>query len=270
MDGLPESALLFLDLASPPLLASRSKNHRFFASAHPLARYISQVWKAFPELETSGGNVTYAAVSLAERLGAGEIELYGADFSYPGGVSYARGAYIYSLFAKRQNRLSPLEGQCSDFLYRTPLEKITCRQDSGADSWYYENRLLKFYREGLEKKSLRMEAAIIPAKGLGAPIRVKQVETWNQKHGRFSFGEAATQAEDFLLFYKNGLSSLPKPEKNAVLYLGSLSDKERAVFATILPLAASIKNRNSIADFRELIEETKAYTIKQIEKVLTE
>ena len=152
MDGLPESALLFLDLASPPMLASRSKNRWFFASAHPFTRYVSQVWKKLPELDTSGGNVTYAAVSLAEQLGACEIKLYGADFSYPAGVSYARGAYIYSFFNKRQNRLSPLEAQCSDLLYRTPLEKISCRPDSEG-SWYYENRLLKFYREALEKKA---------------------------------------------------------------------------------------------------------------------
>jgi len=268
MDGLPESVLLFLDLASPPLLASRSKNRSFFASAHPLTRYVSQVWKKFPELDTSGGNVTYAAVSLAEQLGAGVIELYGADFSYPGGVSYARGAYIYSLFTKRQNRLSPLEAQCSDFLYRTPLEKIYCPDNAG--SWYYENRLLKFYREALEKKSLSMEAAILPVKGLGAPIRVRQLENRKYRHGIFSYGDAATQAEDFLSRYKNGIASLPKPEKNAALYLCSLSDEQRSVFTTILPLASALKHRNSISDFRELIEETKEYTTTQIDKVLAE
>ena len=269
MDGFPENALFFLDLASPPLLASYSKNLRFFASAHPLARHISQVWKKLPELDTSGGNVTYAAVSLAEQLGASVIELYGADYSYPGGVSYARGAYIYSLFAKRQNRLSPIEAQCSDFLYRTPLEKINCRPDS-AGSWYYENRLLKFYREALEKKSLSMEAAILPEKGLGASIRVKHIENLKNKYGIISFSKAATQAEDFLLHYKSGIANLPMPEKNAALYLGSLNDEQKSIFATILPLAAALKHRNSIADYRELIEETKAYTIKQIDKVLAE
>jgi len=266
MDGLPESALLFLDLASPPLLASRSINRFFFASAHPLTRYISLVWKKFPELDTSGGNVTYAAVSLAEQLGAGEIELYGADYSYPEGVSYARGAYIYSLFAKRQNRLSPLEAQCSDFLYRTPLEKIYCPDSAG--SWYYENRLLKFYREALEKKCLNMDAALMPAKGLGAPIRVRQVDNRKNKNRIFYFDKPATQAEDFLLQYKNKIASLSKPEKNAALYLVSLSDEQRSVFATILPLAAALKHRNSTFDFREAIEKTKSYTIKQIEKVL--
>jgi len=268
MDGLPEGVPLFLDLASPPLLAFRSKSFHFFTSAHPLTRYISRLWKPLPELDTSGGNVTYAAVSLAEQMGACKIELYGADFSYPGGVSYARGAYIYSLFAKHQNRLSPLEAQCSDFLYRTPLEKITCRSNGGTDSWYYENRLLKFYRQRLEEKSLYMDAALSPVKGLGAPIRVRQVEGRKQNRKTFTAGKAVTEAEKFLLVYKNKIASLPGAEKNAVLHLESLDDEERAVFATILPLAAAIKHRNSIADYRELIEEAKAYTIKQIDKVL--
>jgi hypothetical protein len=270
MDGLPEGVLLFLDIASPPLLASRSKSFQFFTSAHPLTRYISQTWKPLPELDTSGGNVTYAAISLAEQLGASEIGLYGADFSYPGGVSYARGAYIYSLFAKRQNRLSPLEAQRSDFLYRTPLEKITCRSDDGADSWYYENRLLKFYRQRLEEKSLYMEAALFPAKGLGAPIRLRQIENRKQNPKTFTTGKAAMEAEKFLERYKSRIVSLPKPEKSAALYLESLDEEERAVFFTILPLACFIKNRNSALGFTELIEAAKAYTIKQIDKVLAE
>jgi hypothetical protein len=205
-------------------------------------------------------------VSLAEQLGASEIELYGADYSYPGGVSYARGAYIYSLFAKRQNRLYPLEAQCSDFLFRTPLEKITGRTEGG--SWYYENRLLKFYREKLEEKSSFLEAALFPAEGLGAPICVRQAQKRKQNPGTFFPDRAAMKAENFLLSYKNEIESLPKPEKNAALYLESLNGKEKAVFATILPLAAAIKNRNSIVGFRELIEEAKANTITQIDKAL--
>ena len=115
-----------------------------------------------------------------------------------------------------------------------------------------------------------MEAALIPAQGLGAPICVRQVENRKQNRKAFSFGKAAMKAEKFLEYYKGRIVSLPKPEKSAALFLESLKSEERAVFATILPLAAAIKNRNSIGDYRELIEEAKAYTIKQIDKVLAE
>ncbi|MDR1908684.1 MAG: DUF115 domain-containing protein, partial [Spirochaetaceae bacterium] len=123
---------LFLDLSSPPLLASRSCAPRFFAGGHPLARYLSRRWRSLPELDTSGANVTGAACSLAEYAGAREIELYGADFSYPLGKTYARGIYLYPWFERRQNRLAPQEAQASSFLYRDgALAKC-----GGPGAWY--------------------------------------------------------------------------------------------------------------------------------------
>jgi len=115
-----------------------------------------------------------------------------------------------------------------------------------------------------------MSAALLPVEGLGAPVCVRQAENRKQNLRTFSVGKAEMEAEKFLDYYKRRIASLPKPEKSAALYLESLKDEDRAVFATILPLSAAIKNRNSIADFRELIEEAKAYTIKQIDKVLAE
>jgi DNA-dependent RNA polymerase auxiliary subunit epsilon len=115
-----------------------------------------------------------------------------------------------------------------------------------------------------------MDAALLPIEGLGAPICVRQAQNRKSPPGTFSASKAAIEAEDFLLFYKNEIEGLPKPEKNAALYLESLSGKEKAVFATILPLAAAIKSRNSIIGFRELIEDAKAHAIKQIDKILAE
>ncbi|MDR3020730.1 MAG: DUF115 domain-containing protein, partial [Treponema sp.] len=70
---------LVLDIASPPMLARLSNTPVFFASGHPLVRYICAHWFPFPMLDTSGGNVTYACLSLAEHLGAKRITLFGAD-----------------------------------------------------------------------------------------------------------------------------------------------------------------------------------------------
>jgi hypothetical protein len=145
MAGIPKETLLFLDLASPPLLTGLGAKTRFFSGGHPLTRYISRYWRPFPEVDTSGANVSYAALSLAELLGARTVELYGADFSYPLGLTYARGSYLYPFFEKSQNRLNSLEALHSAFLYRSPLSK---HSGPGA-SWYYETKPLGMYRQRL-------------------------------------------------------------------------------------------------------------------------
>ena len=281
MDGLPKGALLFLDLASPPLVASRSEKPLFFSGGHPLTRYISRVWKPLPELDTSGGNVTYAALSLAEQLGAREIELYGADFSYPEGISYARGTYIYTFFGNRQNRFSSMEAQASAFLFRTPLEKkrraaintyspdhpaVNPVEDSSGASWYYETKALKFYRERLEEKSERMEAAIVPIEGRGAPINISRTENRKRSLRIFSSGKAAMSAEEFLCSYREKIANIPEASKNAAEYLSSLKGEDQAIFATLLPAAAAIRRRHPQGDFRALLEETKNYCDKEIER----
>ena len=250
MEALPEETFLFLDLASPPLLASRSKRLKFITGGHPFTRYISQTWKALLELDTSGGNVCQAAVSLAQQLGAREIELYGADFSYPLGVTYARGAYIYMLFERRQNRLSPLEAQASAFLYRTPLEK---KVGPESISWRYETQILNFYREKLKEKIESMEVSFAQEE---RPQKV------------FTTGEAAMDSGEFLRRYKTEISSLPKPGKNVGVYLAKLSGEARSVFTTILPLAAALKHRRPKVEFGDLIEETKSFCIKEIDAVI--
>jgi hypothetical protein len=269
MDGLPGDVLLFLDLASPPLLASRAKSKWFFSGGHPLTRYISGIWKTLPEIDTSGGNVTYAAVSLAERLGASEIELYGADFSYPNGVTYARGAYIYPYFAKRQNRFLAMEAQASAFLFRTPLEKITGIDMYSDTSWYYETKALKFYRERLEEKSGEMEASLVPAKGMGAPlsINVRRNEKNKRSLNIFSSGKALTNARDFLCRYRDEISTLPEPGENLAEYRASLKGEAGVVFTTMLPTAAALKRRFPHGGFREVFSETRAYCLGEIRNI---
>jgi hypothetical protein len=227
--------------------------------------YISKVWKTMPQVDCSGGNVTYAALSLAELLGAAEIELYGADFSYPGGNPYARGAYIHSWFEKSRHRFSPQEAQVSAFLYRTPLEK----KNLSGGSWYYETQIFSFYRKKLEEKSRTMGTKIIPVEGFGAKINIPPA--YSGKHNNqkiFSYGKVAMKAEEFLCRYRKEIAALRKPEKNAADYLVSLNDEERTVFATLLPAAAALKQICATENFIELIEETKAYCIKEIDKIL--
>ena len=267
MDGLPGETTLFMDLAGPPLVAAQSGNVRFFSGNHPLTVYISRQWRAFPEVDTSGGNVTYACVALAEKLGAQSIELFGADFSYPMGLSYAAGTYIHPHFEIRQNRLSPLEARHSAFLYRGQLEKVT-----GDGRWYYESPSLRFYRERLEEKSRTMEARLVTHKGMGAQVRNysnKQYPTAGPVP-LFASGKCKITSKKFLEEFINEIESLVKnPDSlRRTEFFDSLKDSEKQVFLTLLPAAASLKKRNPKLQTGDLLEKTAAYCVMQIERTL--
>jgi hypothetical protein len=167
LQGLPPETLLVLDLASPPLLARMSSRVLFFASGHPFSRYLSARWKPFLRLDTSGGNVAHAAVSLAGRLGAGEIRLFGLDFSYPAGKSYARGTYLYPLFQADATRQQPLEHRFFSFLYRGPQ----LLREPVEGGWRYTTRSMLGYRRRLEEALEDLPARVIPMPGRGLPLR---------------------------------------------------------------------------------------------------
>jgi hypothetical protein len=251
---------LILDIASPPLLSSFSQAPLFFSSDHPLAQYISLYWKPFPKLDTSGGNVTYACLSLAENLGVQRITFFGADFSYVNSRTYAKGTYIYPYFEKRQNRFSPLETQVFSFFCRSPfLPSLSQNQN------YRETSSLRFYRERLEGKAAMMNAKISCASGQGAPINLTQKKANNKINAadfKIETDKPKTSGIDFLKQYRSDIASLPDN------YHGKLDIKNRQIFNTILPTAAAIKRGKPHLKQKYLIEETKQFCVSQISKVL--
>jgi hypothetical protein len=218
-------------------------------------------------VDASGGNVTYAALSLAEKLGARTIEIYGADFSYPLGMTYARGTYIFPYFEIRQNRLSPFESLFSGFLYRAPLSKKT-----KPGGWYYETDSLRFYRERLEEKCRSVGAEVIPEEGLGALIAVPAAagRGLSSREGPpvFSPEKPKMKAGEFLLIYQRQIRGLPSFKKARAPAMGDLNAEERAILATLLPAAAAIRRRNPELKTAELMEETKNHCAGEIDKVL--
>jgi hypothetical protein len=266
MEGLPEHTLLFLDLASPPLVASRSVRPYFFSGGHPLTRYLSRYWRPIPELDTSGANVAYAALSLAEYLGARNIELYGADFSYPQGITYARGTYIRSLFEREQTRTRPLEALHSAFLYRTPLSK----QRGEGDFWRYETKAMTVYRERLEEKARTVAARISAVGGPGAPLALEN-RAPPESRGPFRIfasGRAGMAAEEFLRRYRDGIRALPALTGPALPYLERISQEENIIFTTLLPSIAAIKRRFPELSVSEAAQATRDYSVEAISKVL--
>ena len=236
--ALPKKTLLFVDLASPSPVASRTKNRIFFSGGHPLSLYISKSWRSLPVLDTSGANVTYAAISLAETLGAGEITLFGADFSYPLGKTYARGAYIYPYFEKSQNRYLPLEAQHSSFLYRdAALKKI--RRSNG--DWRYETSSFCFYREKVEQKIKGFPSVKARAASL------------------FPLKTASQTAFSFLENYKKSIETLES---------FSAQPEQDELCVTLLPLAAFFRRTNPLCSSSELFSAVKSCCLDELTRVI--
>jgi hypothetical protein len=275
LGGIPSDTPLVLDLASPSTLCRLGDSVRFFSSGHPFCAYVSARWRPFPALDTSGGNVTHAALSFAEALGAETTLLAGADFSYPEGKSYARGTYIYGYFDRCQSRLAPLESLFTGFLFRgSDMERETGVDSSGNSYSRYLTKPLMAYREHLERFAARSPMEIVPLPGKGVKIRVPLThKNRDQKLRRvFSAGSAPCSASDFLTRYAKSLRALPRPHDPAVRYLGSLGDEERDLWTTLLPAASAFQREAGAGgmDAATLLEATRAWAIETVEEALAE
>jgi len=257
---------LFLDIASPPLLSRFSRYPFFFAGGHPLAAYLCNKWKPLPVLDTSGGNVTYACLSLAEQLGAKRITVYGADFSYPLGKAYARGTYFYPLFERKQNRLSSLEAGLSSFLFRSPFLVPENEGSRSVVSPCYETGSLRFYRKSFETKASSMDAEVVAEPGMGIPLTIRR-KTGGPSAGarlvNFAPGKALCSSCEFLDHYKKDIRALPVFGHNM-----NLNANEKQVFTTLLPLIAALKKRRPELAIPELVEEVKTYCVDEITKIM--
>lgn len=264
MEGLPDEVPLFVDLASPPVIVSGRKNVRFFAGGHPFTVYLAKKWRAFPFLDTSGGNVTHSAVALADRLGARRIELYGADFSYPVGIPYARGTYIYPYFARRQSRLVPQEAQVASFVLRN--ERLDLETDERG--WRYVTKPLSAYRKRLEGLSAALSAQLVPMPGSGAAIRVAPTRERSAIIDSFAPGPAKSSYRRFLQEYESSLSSLPHLTGGLQGYFDSLDDDRRDVLTTILPTAAAVRRSEKGVSAGTLLAMTIDYCRSELRKVI--
>ncbi len=265
MRGMPADIPLFLDLASPPAVAGRSPNPRFFSGGHPLTIYLARRWRSFPRIDTSGGNVTYAAVALADTLGAETIDLYGADFSYPFGEPYARGTYIHPYFQRRQNRLSPLESLFASFIFRNE----SLRLERSGNAWRYETKPLAGYRQRLERLAPTLRATIVPVKGPGAPIAFPLKGGGRKGHiPMLASGRASSSARTFLSEYARRLRELPPIRESLASYLSLLDDERSDILTTILPTAAAIRRELPEASPARLLEAVRGYCLTELDAVL--
>lgn len=262
---------VFIDLASPPTITRSIKRPYFFTSGHPLARYIASRFRAFPSLDTSGGNVTQAAVSLADYLGASQIRIYGADFSYPMAKTYARGTYIYSYFDCRQKRLKPEESLFSDFLYRNP---VLIRENDPDGYFRYLTKPLSLYHERMQAFYSSINASLyrVPGKGVRDTIvhNGRKKEGFSGTSSVFASGPLFKSSRKFLEDYLLELKSICLPEAAAALFMDNMDAREKDIWTTLLPATAAIKRRymdESISP-EAILEETRAWSISVVESQL--
>lgn len=268
--GLPEGIPLILDLASPTLLTRLKRNILFFSSGHPFSQYISNNWRKFPYIDTSGGNVSHSAVSLAQALGAEEIYLFGIDFSYPEGKTYARGTYLYPYFRSIENRFDPLEKLFISFIFRN---KHLIKEKTGDTYRYTTNQLLS-YKERLENAIKEYSSHVVYVKGKGLPVHIKKEQTAKQgmNHSNVLLAQGPTQCDwvSFLHFYIDELNKLPEPFFPVTKYLSDLSQGERDLWFTLFPAATFLKEYSDIKteEASELLKKTILWTKEKIYRLI--
>ncbi|HUV07092.1 MAG TPA: 6-hydroxymethylpterin diphosphokinase MptE-like protein [Spirochaetia bacterium] len=263
LGGYPEDVPLVLDLASPPLLSRLSQRLFFFASNHPFSQYIADGWRNLPMLDTSGGNVSHSAFSLANLLEADEIYLFGLDFSFPDGKSYARNTYVYPYFRANENRTTPLETFSYTLLHRN---EDTTHERIGQTIRFTTPTMLG-YKEKLENAIMQSRARVISVEGRGIPLVIRQSpERLNKQtpvRTILSQGVRKTSWQDFLHSYLEDIRALPRPVRPFANYWQNLSVKAKRVWLTQLPAAAALKGEVMKGSFSsaELLELTKDWTI---------
>jgi len=252
LQGIPPEVPLVLDLASPAVLTRLTRSVLFYSSGHPFSRYVNRHWRRFPVLDTSGGNVAHAAVSLALLLGAAEVSLIGIDFSYPQGKAYSRGTYLYPLFRSWEQRLRPLETQFLSFVFKN----ATIGREQLPDGIRYTTRPLIGYKERLEHSLEGATARVVQLPSLGVPLDLPQAPhprgrsaspSGGVDHARirqiFAPGPSRSDWREFLRGFLADLQALPAPRRPAGSYFLELGERQRAVWATLLPAAAAFRER---------------------------
>jgi hypothetical protein len=270
LTGYPKDIPLLLDLASPPILTRTTNKVLFFSSGHPFSQYVSRRWRGFPHIDTSGGNVSHAAVSLAEQLGADQIYLFGIDFSFPQGKAYARGTYLYNFFRSLETRMNGVETRFFSFIHK---DKAILKEYSKNYIRYITKPMIN-YKERLESAIRNLRAQVIPIAGKGVPIKVRAasgVPAENRNiNTLFAAGPHTSDWKEFLQSYLSGIEQLPKPVNPLMVYLSALNANQKDLWTTQLPVAADLGKHVSSkqTDGAALLEQVRTWTMEKLQRRL--
>jgi hypothetical protein len=233
-------------------------------STHPLHLLLRLVGLKLPVIDVSGGSVTNAAVAAALAVGAGEVILLGADFSYPEGAVYAHGSFVHNLAAARAERTTPAEGTLYAFLQDRP----GLVHDPGSPSRLLQPALTG-YRRALEAMALRASVPIRQVPGRGTPLDLPaSPETANPASAATAVAhDDGADWRPALRRVAELLSALPQgKDLGEAVYSGDQLS-EQAV-RSLLPLAARLQIVEDLS-IDEALDRSAAETLRMIDFVLT-
>lgn len=266
MQGYPEDVPLLLDLASPSKLTRFTEDQLYFSSGHPFSIYVNRHFRQFPQIDTSGGNVTHAALSLAQALGAREIYVMGADFSYPRGKSYAMETYLYPWFRNLESRYSSLESSFFTFMMHN---NSMIKEDFDGYIRYITKPMIG-YRRLFESAASEADARVIAIEGSGCSLHIENKNNSKNSQIRpvFSAGSTTMTCHEFLNSYLTKLKQLQEPVFPIWQYVSSLDREEEKILITILPAAAEINRKGYDRDIA--IKMALQWTISLLERELNQ
>lgn len=232
----PNTTFIF-DLTSnpsaPKKLLKDGQKVVFTNSGHPLISYIESICEKnfFEKLQTGSGTVTIAALDFAKKLGFSNIEILGADFSYPNAKPYCKGTYLEQTFTPKINKFLPIETFYNKLMFRTKLIKINKYATTeilnsykiSFETWLFENKF-QYKNENFvyfaKKKSCKTEQKIFH---------------------NFDYEDFKKRLQNELFVEKNHKTNpffLTNFEKSMLPYISYLQEKKKIKdFAQLLNLA---------------------------------
>jgi hypothetical protein len=248
--GFPSETTFFFDLASPPFVVRRTgARARFLTSAHPFSMFLSKHWRRFPVVDTTGGNVTHAAVSLALAFGIQELRLHGADFGYPRAKPYARGTYLFDHFMTQAKRYTPIESSLTTFV----IGNSAASAERASKGIRYSTPLLRDYKERLDRMMAREQRK---------PNRTEVHED--------QVSAASCGWREFLGRYAEALRAIPAPTDPAGVYYQGLTPDLKEILTTILPITACIQRGTQGTEASsDCLEQSRRWALTRVTRSLS-
>lgn len=216
LKGINPTTIPLMDIAVHPSLPRKAKKVFFTGNRHPLAQYLCPELAA---LNTGLGNVTAFAVDAVLLLGAEEIDLFGADYSFPRGKAYSRNTYLINHYEYGADRLSTLENA---------LYSFSSRSVHAIDESRRTTARLQFYKSQL-KQYLDSKTA----------VRYKEKEGYwkirtheNRKTETMKVAFKSTQIKE----YRERLESIDLGSLQNAERMFFLDEKDRKCIGTLFPL----------------------------------